>query len=62
MTQRTMILSHLKSGKSLTALEALHKFQVMRCAARVLELREHGHRIKTELVRRKGKTWACYSI
>jgi hypothetical protein len=40
--QRLQILSHLKSGKTLTPLEALQMFRCLRLAARVHDLRNEG--------------------
>lgn len=38
-TQRWLVQTHLESGRTLTALEALQKYGIGRLAARVLELR-----------------------
>ena len=50
-SQCDVILSHLKAGKSLTALAALDKFGVFRLAARCADLRNQGHRIVCENVK-----------
>jgi hypothetical protein len=47
MTHSKQILSHLKSGKALTAYEALVLFGCFRLAARIHDLREAGHSITT---------------
>jgi len=41
-SQRAEIGRYLKSGKSLTALEALHKFGCWRLGARIWELKKQG--------------------
>jgi hypothetical protein len=41
----------LKAGKSLTALEALQKFQCLRLAARCYELKQQGMEIMTYTTR-----------
>ena len=50
MSQCDWILSQLKAGRALTALECTMGFGVGRPAARVGELRNLGHNITTELV------------
>lgn len=46
-SQNKLILQHLREHKSITALDALGKFQCFRLAARIHDLREAGHRIDT---------------
>jgi hypothetical protein len=50
MTHNQQILSHLKSGKSITALEALSKFGSLRLSARICDLKELGHAIEKRMV------------
>jgi len=63
-SQSLRILKHLKTGKSLTALEALNRFGCFRLAARVLELKRMGYRINRTIKhnRKTGKKFASYSI
>ena len=61
-TQNEQILDYLKSGKSITPLEALEFFQCFRLSARILDLRQQGNAIITTNVTRKGKTFAEYSL
>lgn len=49
-SQVTLILNHLKSGKSITPLEAWDKYQTYRLGACIGRLREEGHNISTEIV------------
>lgn len=44
-SQNEKILTHLKSGKSLTPQAALKKFGTFRLAARIYDLRQAGHAI-----------------
>lgn len=44
-SQCEAIARHLKSGKSLTALEALQKFSCLRLAGRIYELKQRGLKI-----------------
>lgn len=50
MTQTQRILAYLKSGRTLTPIQALRKFKTFRLAARVAEIRQLGHNVKTEMV------------
>ena len=62
-TQNERILQHLKSGNSITPLEALQWYGCMRLAARVLDLRESGHNvISVPMKLRNGKRVACYRL
>ena len=62
MTQLQQIEKYLESGKSLTPLEALDRFQCFRLAARVGELRNRGMKIKTIMRDNNGKRYAEYSL
>ena len=62
MSQNDQILNHLKSGKKLTAIHALQFYGCARLAARILNLREKGHDIKTTIVHKGKKHWAVYSM
>ena len=62
-SQNAMILNFLKSGGSLTPIEALQKFQCFRLAARMNDLRNKGYVIETEILKDdNGKSYASYSI
>lgn len=62
MTQSEQILSALKKGKTVSALEALLQFNCLRLAARIRDLRNQGYRIKTHLKQNGRKRWAVYSL
>jgi len=47
-SQNKLILAHLKKGLGLTPLGAFNYFGSLRLAARISNLREQGHNIKTE--------------
>lgn len=55
MTQNERILRHLKDYGSLTSLEAMSEYGVMRAASRVNELREGGYPIKSEWLSGKNR-------
>jgi hypothetical protein len=61
-SQADRILTHLIKGKTLTALQALDKFQTLRLAARIKDLREDGFAIQTNIQIRNGKRVAVYKI
>lgn len=48
MSQKTQILSYLKTGKSVTQLDAIARFGCLRLGGRIFELRKAGHAIETE--------------
>ena len=62
MTQTQRILIYLKTGKSLTPLEALNKFGCFRLAARINDLRSQGHTIWTNYVQKDKKFFAAYKL
>jgi len=62
-TQAGRILAHLRAGNKLTALEALERFQCLRLAARIHELRDAGWQIEERTVEtRSGKRVAEYYL
>lgn len=61
MSQKSRILNYLKSHpRGLTAIQALDKFGCFRLGARIFELKEQGHPIGCEMVKRGGKRFARY--
>jgi len=61
--QTERILNHLRSGKTLTSLQALRMFGSMRLAARIQELRDQRIKIKSRMIRSAtGKRIASYSL
>jgi hypothetical protein len=62
MNQADAILQHLKSGKTLTPLQALKAGFGMRLSARILELRQAGYDVKTTMVKRGRSRVAEYRL
>jgi len=60
-SQNKAIKKHLKSGKTLTPLQALKLFGSLRCGARICELRAEGMDILTTMVKVGNKRVARYS-
>ncbi len=54
-SQNAEILSHLKTGRSITASYAMKYLRVYRLAARIADLRDSGYQIRTEMVKRRSK-------
>ena len=50
MSQNQKILKHLKEKGSITSLEAIMEYRVLRLSGRILELREAGYDIQTVMV------------
>lgn len=61
-SQTDQILSHLKRGWKLTALDALKRYGCFRLAARINELRAAGWPIITQDVMQDGKKFAAYKM
>lgn len=61
-SQTDAVLAHLKSGATLTPLEALERYGCLRLAARIENLRQCGYRIKTRMEYRGRKHWATYYL
>lgn len=60
--QKDRILDHLATGRPLTPIAALKRFGCFRLGARIWDLKRDGHRIQTDMVTRKGKTFASYRL
>lgn len=62
-SQKSQVLDHLLWRKSITPIEAVVCYRIMRLAPRILELRQDGHSIVTEMRRDSmGKKYAKYRI
>lgn len=61
-TQEKMILGFLSSGRTLTQLQAYHKFDCWALSSRVSDLNKAGHKIDCELVKVGKKYVGKYSI
>ena len=51
MTQCDRILRHLRDHGSITSLEAISEYSILRLAARIKDLKRRGHNIKSETVK-----------
>lgn len=50
MSQKTRVLHWLQEGKTLTRLQALTELGIFELASRILELKQDGHKIKSESI------------
>lgn len=67
MTQNDRILRHLEDYGSITQMDAMQDYGIMRLASRVNDLRREGHPIVTEVVTGKNRygeptRWARYRM
>ena len=67
MTQNDRILRHLEDYGSITQMDAIRDYGIMRLASRVNDLRREGHPIITEVVEGRNRYgekchWARYRM
>lgn len=67
MTQCETILRHMEDFGSITSLEAMQEYGIMRLASRITDLKKTGIPIKREMVSQKNRygdtvTFARYSL
>lgn len=67
MTQNERIIRHLNDYGSITSLEAINEYGILRLASRICDLKQRGYDIKSESVKsvnRYGETirYARYSL
>jgi Helix-turn-helix domain len=62
MSQKMQVLNHIKSKGSITPMEAFSRYQITCLAERIRDLKDSGHLIATEMVKRNGKRFAKYRL
>ena len=62
MSQIDDVRAHLLRGKPITPIQALNLFGCFRLAALIFNIRAEGYTVDTEMVHRKGKQWALYTL
>ncbi len=67
MTQCETILRHMEDFGSITSLEAMQEYGIMRLASRITDLKKAGYPIRREMVSRKNRygetvTFARYTL
>lgn len=61
-SQNKLILAFLRRGKWITPLKALYDLGVYRLAARIRDLKDEGHNIKSEMVYEHPVKFARYKL
>jgi len=61
-SQEQLILEYLRTGKSITPLDALRLFGCMRLSGRIFDLKKKGHRIEEMDTEVNGKRFARYFL
>lgn len=62
MSQEFQIEHYLRQGNSLTPIDALNMFGCFRLSGRILELRQKGLDIVTDMIESNGKRFASYRL
>jgi hypothetical protein len=62
MTQKQQVLRHLRNCGSITQMIATKRYQILRLAARIHELRKERRLINDVYVSRNGKRYKAYSL
>lgn len=63
MSQKEVLLKHLKRKKTISQFEALLVYGIARLASRIDELRKDGYQIETMMKKdEKGKRYARYKL
>jgi hypothetical protein len=55
LTQKERIIRHLKDKESITSLEAMKEYGIMRLTSRICELKDQGYNIRSEFVSSKNR-------
>ena len=55
LTQKDRIIRHLNDKGSITALEAMKEYGIMRLTSRICELKDEGYNIRSEIVSSKKR-------
>ena len=61
-SQNKQILAYLLTGATINPITALDLFGSFRLSARINDLRNDGHNIKTTMVYNGRKKWANYNL
>ena len=55
LSQKDKVLRHLKQVGPITPIEAFNDYAIMRLTSRICELKDEGHKIKSELISSKNR-------
>lgn len=62
MSQKQQVLNHIKRHGCITPMQAYSRYQITCLAERIRDLRDSGHKIAAEMVKRNGKRYAKYRL
>jgi hypothetical protein len=62
MSNTERILKDLQKGKKVSALDGFTKYNTVRLGGLIHQLRKQGFDIQTQIVKRKKKRYAVYSL
>jgi hypothetical protein len=62
MTQKEKVLKLLQRGEKITRAKAVAKFDIYCLPERIRDLKDDGHEIAAEMVKRNGKRFASYRL
>ena len=62
LTQNQMILMHLQDYGSITSIEAMQQYGIMRLASRINDLKREGYNIVSETMKSKKQIWRDRSL
>jgi hypothetical protein len=62
MTQKDLVVVHLNTYDSITPLEALTRYGIMRLADVVFKLKADGYHITTTMKEHDGRRYASYRL
>jgi hypothetical protein len=62
MSQTDQILKHMKRGRPINPIQALRDYGCFRLSARILDLKQQGHNIETNIITRGEKRYASYRL
>lgn len=61
-SQNEIVLEHLKSGKTITGIEALSQYHIYRLSAIIFKLRRAGYNIETIDMEGENSRYAKYKL
>ena len=62
MSQKQQVINHIARKGSITPMEAFRRYGITCLAERIRDLKDGGHNIGMEWVKRGGKRYAKYSM
>ena len=63
ISQRELVLTHLKKGLPITSWEAIQQFRITRLSAVIYDLRQEGYTILSQNhTSKNGKKFASYTL